>query len=912
MILRRGFLFLFSAAMLVLGAAGAVGQPASQAASFDLLIRNGRLVDGSGNPWCYADVGIRQGKIAALGALADATAPREIDAKGLVVAPGFIDLHTHADAGLFNIPDAGNFTRDGVTTLVTGNCGGSVNDIGAYLARLQEEGVALNVATLVGHNTILRWAKGNVATPLTPQQLRQCKARLRQAMREGAFGMSTGLEYTPGRFSSTEEIIELQKAVAELGGLYASHMRNEDITIIPAVEEALRIGREAGCRVEISHFKIARNSLDDGIRIPLQMVLDARREGLEVWLDQYPYTASSTGITLLLPERVFEGGSESAKAILSDPEQAAQVIAEMVAYHRDKRHRPDFSFAVISSCRAYPEYVGMNVTEIARRMKLKQAQPGASEAAPSEALPEVTMEEECRAIIDIYLQGGASCVYHTMDEEDVIRIMQCPLTSVCSDSGVRRPGRSKPHPRGYGSRARVLGRYVREMNVLTLEEAVRKMTSLPAQAFRFKERGLLREGYWADITIFDPETVSDRATYEDPHQYSEGVEYVLVNGEMIVAQGQITGKLPGKPLYGPAYRPEELEQAKGARATEEHFIHPRPVELRITYHLKGIRPADSDQVTLYEFSEEPVSWKVERKAERPALLLYVARQREWPNQRNVEYLSIEPPPDQIVSKDIDGNVIEFWDLSARIGREEEITITRHFRFDAYETACKIDPSRVQPYDPEDPVYRYYTRTQELIELTPEVKALAQSIIGSETNPYYQAKAIYGWCVDHIDYVYPPNRGLRFCLSRRTGDCGSYSLIFVALCRAVGIPARVVNGHWCCRAKNNYHVWNEFYLPPYGWIPADATDGRITRDEPGKLAGEGDAYYYFGNLDSGRFVSSKGTSIQLYPSPPWHEWGLADANRNPIFFQTAATVFSGITIDEQRATVEIVQGKDVLW
>ena len=347
-------------------------------------------------------------------------------------------------------------------------------------------------------------------------------------------------------------------------------------------------------------------------------------------------------------------------------------------------------------------------------------------------------------------------------------------------------------------------------------------------------------------------------------------------------------------------------------ASKDCFLNPREVELQITYHLKGIRLAQSDMVTMYEFSEEPVSWKMENTSDKPVLLLYIARQKELPNQRNLEYLSITPEPDEIVSHDIDGNLIEFWDLSDNIKDGGDITIKRHFRFTAYETAFKIAPARVGSYDPEEPVYRYYTRTQELIELTPEVMALAQEIVKGEKNPFLQARAIYAWCMNNIDYKYPPNRGIRYCLPRRTGDCGSYSLIFVALCRAVGIPARVANGHWCCKPKKNYHVWNEFYIPNYGWIPADATDGRVNRDDPGKLAGKGDPYYYFGNLDSGRFISSKGTSIQLYPSPPWHVWGLADTNRNPIFFQMAATVYANITMEEQRATVEIIRGDDMPW
>ena len=344
-----------------------------------------------------------------------------------------------------------------------------------------------------------------------------------------------------------------------------------------------------------------------------------------------------------------------------------------------------------------------------------------------------------------------------------------------------------------------------------------------------------------------------------------------------------------------------------------YFINPREVELKLSYHLEGIKKTPSDNtVTMYEFSEEPATWEMEQKSDEPVLLLYVARQQELPSQRNLEYISIDPPPDKIVSRDIDGNTIEFWDLSDQVRSGKDIVITRHLKFTAYETAFRIDPEKMRKYNPDDPVYRYYTRTQEMVEQTPMVRKMASEIVGDETNPYLKARAIYDWCVNNIDYKYPPNRGLRFCLPRRTGDCGSYSLIFTGLCRSVGIPARVANGHWCCAQKRNYHVWNEFYLPGYGWIPADATDGRITRDNPGKLAGNGDAFYFFGNLDSGRFISSHGTSIQLYPSPPWHKWGMEDSNRNPIFFQTAAVVYANLEIKSRRMNMEIIRGDDVLW
>lgn len=522
---------------------------------FDLIIRNGKIIDGTGNAWFYADVGIKKGRVAKIGRLAQSRAISEINAKGLIVSPGFIDVHTHADTSLLHYPYAENFIRDGVTSIVTGNCGRSVREVANYFQDLLTTGVVLNVATLIGHNTILRQVKGERATPLTPQEMEECKRLLRKAMLDGAVGMSTGLIYTPGKFSSTEEIIELQKVVAELGGIYATHLRSETTEILEAIDEALRIGREAGCRVQISHLKIPSDNKIGGSKTILQKILEARAQGQEVWADQYPYTASSTSISVLLPDWVFKGGQEEAKKILSDPKSLKTVIADMKAQHEKKRHRKDFSFAVIASSRAYPEFVGKSIKEVTQKLKLqrKKGKERKWKIIPSKQLPKVTMDEQYRTIIDIYLKGGATCVFHTLSEEDVVNIMQSPLVAICSDSGVRGLREGKPHPRGYGSNARVLGRYMREKKVLTLEDALRKMTSLPALAFQFKDRGILREGYWADITIFNPDTVIDKATFENPHQHPEGIEYVIVNGEIVLEKGSLTGKLPGKVIYGPAY-----------------------------------------------------------------------------------------------------------------------------------------------------------------------------------------------------------------------------------------------------------------------------------------------------------------------------------------------------------------------
>jgi N-acyl-D-amino-acid deacylase len=532
--------------------------------AYTLVLHNGRVVDGTGNAWFYGDVALRGDRIAFVGTLKPGTyaADREIDVTGLVVAPGFIDVHTHADDDLYRLPQAENFVRDGVTTLVCGNCGGSMRDVGAYFQRLKQQGVGVNVATLIGHGTVLKAVKGNVAGEFTPQQMEQAKGIVDQAMRDGAVGMSTGLIYAPGKWSKTEEIIELQKVASKYGGIYASHMRSEGAEIVEAIDEALRIGREAGCRVEISHFKLPADVSRrlGGSDFTLSKVMAARAGGQEVWLDQYPYTASSTGIGTLLPDWVMEKGDDEGKRILDDPEQVKRVLADMRDNYEVKRKRPSLAYAVVAGCRAHPEFVGKNLREVAQLIKFKRENNGgdvellgaANKDAPTPAaLPEVTMEEQYRAVIRIVLDGGAQGVFHSMAEEDVENILRSPLIAVASDSGVREFGVAQPHPRGYGTNCRVLGRYVRERRAITLEDAIRKMTSLPATAFRFADRGLVREGCVADLVVFDPATVSDKATFEKPHAYSVGMVHVLVNGMPVLENAKMTSAMPGRPLYGP-------------------------------------------------------------------------------------------------------------------------------------------------------------------------------------------------------------------------------------------------------------------------------------------------------------------------------------------------------------------------
>ncbi len=520
-------------------------------AQVDLLIKNGTIIDGTGGARVAGDIAIKDGRVIAIGAVSgDATTT--IDAKGQIVAPGFIDVHTHADTDLYRLPHAENFVRDGVTSIVVGNCGGSVLHPGEYFDHLKKNGVAINVATLIGHNSILREVKGDKAGELTVAQMTRAKGIVRQAMVEGAVGFSTGLIYTPGEFSSTEEIIELQKVAAGFGGIYATHMRSESGAVMDAIDEALRVGREAKCRVEISHFKLPHTiAMKLGSDSTLKKVLAARDAGEDVWLDQYPYTASSTTISTLLPDWVLEKGGDEARRILRDPAQLRKVLDEMKQNFEGSRTRKDMSYVVIASCRGFPTYAGLNLKQVA--IARKQQATTKELLQTSDQPPDVTMEDQYRAAIDIYLAGGASCVFHTMDESEVETIMKCPIVSIASDSGVRQFGRDMPHPRGYGTNTRVLGRYVRERKVITLEDAVRKMTSQPAMVFGFKDRGTIKVGNWADVTIFDPEKVADMATFEQPHQYPVGIDAVIVNGNVVFEDGKMTDALPGVPLYGPGY-----------------------------------------------------------------------------------------------------------------------------------------------------------------------------------------------------------------------------------------------------------------------------------------------------------------------------------------------------------------------
>jgi N-acyl-D-amino-acid deacylase len=512
--------------------AGCVSAPPAPTKHADLLVRNGRIVDGTGNSWFEGDVAIAGGRIAAVGNLEAFTATRVIDAQRRIVAPGFIDVHAHIETSIFTTPSADNYVHDGVTTVITGNCGGSADSLREYFDKIAATGTSINVAALIGHNTVRRLTMGMINRAPTPEEQRRMEALVEQGMKDGAVGFSTGLIYLPGMFSGTDEVAGLAVAARRHGGVYASHIRNESDMVVAAINEAIDIGKRARIPVQISHFKVGGNANWGRSKETLAIVEGARRDGWDVTIDQYPYTASSSQLSVLLPDAMLDGGLAAARKRLADPAQRAAAVEAMVKRAR-QLGRPDFGYAVIARHAADPSLNGKSVAEV-NRMRGRPA----------------TMEQEAQTIVDLILAGSAQMVFHGMDEADVRHIMRYPFSMIAADGGIQ-DGTGLPHPRSYGTNARVLGKYVREEGLVSLEEAVRRMTSLPAQRFQLKDRGMLREGFAADLVVFDPATVADRATYDKPHQFAVGIETVVVNGRLVVDGGRHTGTRSGTPLKGP-------------------------------------------------------------------------------------------------------------------------------------------------------------------------------------------------------------------------------------------------------------------------------------------------------------------------------------------------------------------------
>jgi dihydroorotase/N-acyl-D-amino-acid deacylase len=538
----RGGTFLLTAAL-----AFAHANARGQAQDYDLLLRGGRIVDGSGAPWYWADVGIRGDTIVAVGRGLRGSARRTIDVRGQVVAPGFVDLHTHARRGIFNVPTAENYVRQGVTTLVEGPDGDSPVPLKPFLDRIAATRLSPNFASFIGQGSVREAVIGSVDRKATPDEIEKMKELVRQGMRDGGFGLSTGLFYVPGKFTPTDEVVELAKVAGALGGIHVSHMRDEAKRLLESVRETVEIGEKGGLPTQVTHHKTIGRAARGKSADTLRLIDEARARGVDATIDQYPYTASSTSIAAaLLPGWAQEGGRQATLERLKDPAQRARIQAEAEELIREERGNGDPKNVTVSRCEWDPSLAGKNLAQITESRGLEATIANAAETA-----------------LWIVEQGGAGGIFHAIGEEDLERILVHPATMIASDGEVPVFGQASPHPRSYGTFARVLGLYTREKRLLRLEEAVRKMSALPAQRIGLFDRGLLRPGMKADIAVFDPQAVRDRATFERPHQYAEGVSFVLVNGEVVFEGGAMTAARPGRVLLGPAAERQTPTRAGG-------------------------------------------------------------------------------------------------------------------------------------------------------------------------------------------------------------------------------------------------------------------------------------------------------------------------------------------------------------
>jgi N-acyl-D-amino-acid deacylase len=518
----------------------------SQAENWDTLIRHGTIVDGTGRTRFVASVAIKDGHISRVGQI-DGGAKREVDATGLVIAPGFIDVHTHAE-GILHASDAENFIRMGVTTVIVGNCGASVPNVADFFRALAEKKVSINVATLIGHNEIRGEVMGaSFRRPPSDSELSRMKQLVEQAMKDGAVGFSTGLIYDPGKYARTEEIIELARVAAAYHGIYASHVRDEQEGLLASLEEAFAVGRAATIPVQISHLKLSGNLISpqkpetihnlekaraDGLAAQVIAALDAaRKTGVKVSQDLYAYSAATAFLDRLLPPEVLAGGREKLEQRLADPDQRIRINAAMKT-DLLRSGRTNYAHVVLVSARRYKSIQGLTVLQAA------QTRRGTS-----------SLDAQIDLILEIEKNGGASIILYGMNEDDLLPFLRLPETMFASDTGTFQTGNELQHPRGYGSAARVLGRYVREEKRLELEEAVRRMTSLPARTFQLKDRGEIREGAWGDVVVFDPAAVQDQATFASPHIFATGFKHVFVNGVETVTDDRHTGARAGRPIH---------------------------------------------------------------------------------------------------------------------------------------------------------------------------------------------------------------------------------------------------------------------------------------------------------------------------------------------------------------------------
>ena len=508
-----------------------------QEQQYDLILQGGTVVDGLGNPPYQADVGLKGDKILSIsraGLNAD-DADDFLNISGRVVSPGFIDNHAHIQTTIHEHPLAENFIRQGITSiLATLHSGDQPWPLDEYASSLE---VAPNVGFYAGHTWTRKQVLGLENRAPTESELDEMRGYVEESMKQGALGFTTGLLYVPANFAAPEEVIELAKVAARYGGSYVTHMRNEATGLLDSVNETIRVAREAGLPAQINHHKAAGVTQWGWSEKSLALIDSARAEGIDIVHDLYPYTASSTGSSILFPQWALAGGSEAFAERIADPEQRRQIEKEMVDIFRRDRTGGDLrriQFRVLSSDESYN---GKRLADFA-----------ADRGLPND------LETGIQLAIDLQLQDGFSAIYHAMDEADVIRIMQHPLSMIETDGDPVSYGVGYPHPRSYGAFPRVLARYVRELGVLTLEEAVKKMTSMAADRIGHGRRGRIQEGAFADLVVFDPDTIQDQATYADPHRYPTGIDHVIVNGKLVIRGGALTGERPGQWLKGPVLR----------------------------------------------------------------------------------------------------------------------------------------------------------------------------------------------------------------------------------------------------------------------------------------------------------------------------------------------------------------------
>jgi N-acyl-D-aspartate/D-glutamate deacylase len=507
---------------------------------FDVVLAGGTVVDGLGNPAYRADVGIADDRITAIArdGIPAETAAVVVDVSGLIVAPGFIDNHAHVQTTIHEFPLAVNFTRQGITTLIASlHSGDQPWPLDEYASSLV---IAPNIGFFAGHTWTRMQVLGMENRAPDSDELQQMRELVEESMRQGALGLSTGLLYVPANYAETEEVIELAKVASQHGGIYVTHMRDEATGLLDSVNETIRIAREADIPAQINHHKASGAGQWGWSEQSLSLIDAAREEGLDIRHDLYPYAASSTRSAVLFPQWVLAGGPEEFAKRVTDPEMLPEIREQMHDIFMKARTGDDLSRLQIRVLPSDPSYNGKTLADM----------------AADRGLPN-NVETGIDLAIELQLKGGFSAIFHAMDEQDVIRIMQHPISMIETDGDPVAYGVGFPHPRSYGAFPRVLARYVRELGVLTLEEAVRKMTSMPADQYNQHERGRIVEGTFADIVVFDRDTISDQATYTDPHRYPTGIHHVMVNGHFVIRGGALTGERPGRWIRGPA-RPERV------------------------------------------------------------------------------------------------------------------------------------------------------------------------------------------------------------------------------------------------------------------------------------------------------------------------------------------------------------------